>query len=257
MRFLPILALLAALPLGAQEVGYWSLELHANTGTLAGHFTGSQGGQPFFMDLKDDLGVVDNGFKVGYGYGLEYQGPRHALMFTSDTMNFTGSNKLTRDIIVNGTTYPTGGVVTSTVKTTIMDFTWTIRQATSHPAWVGIDLGARSVGAGVNAQGPVAGGASQGASYYGTMGLPQIGLSAGFQLDDGTLVARAYAHAFYLFGASYNVYGADIRYFPAVWGGVRVFANVASLKVPSSSVWSNLDLALDQSTYGLGGVLRF
>ena len=256
MRFFPILALLAALPMAAQEVGYWSVDLHANTGSLAGHFIGSQGGQPFFLDLKDDLALADTGFKVGYGYGLEYQGPRHALALTSDAMSFKGSNKLTRDIIVNGQTYTAGGVVNSTVKTTIMDLTWTIRQATSHEAWVGIDLGVRSVGADVSAQGLVAG-VSQSASYSGTLALPQIGLSAGLQVDDGTFVARGFFHTFYLFGASYNVYGADLRYFPVLWGGIRVFTTVSTLKMPNSSVWNNLDLALNQDTYGVGGVLRF
>ena len=259
MRFFPILVLLAALlplPVAAQEVGYWSMDLHANTGSLAGHFVGSQGGQLFFLDLKNDLGLTDTGFKVGYGYGLEYQGPRYALALTSDTLSFKGSHKLTEDIIVNGQTYTAGGVVTSTVKTTVMDLTWTVRQATSHAAWVGIDMGVRSVGADVSAQG-VVGGTSQSAAYSGTMALPQIGLSAGFQMDDGTLVARGFFHTFYLFGASYNVYGADLRYFPVIWGGIRVFTTVSTLKVPSSSVWNNLDLALNQDTYGVGGVLRF
>ena len=70
-------------------------------------------------------------------------------------------------------------------------------------------------------------------------------------------MARGFFHTFYLFGASYNVYGADLRYFPVLWGGIRVFTTVSTLKMPNSSVWNNLDLALNQDTYGVGGVLRF
>jgi len=250
------LALLAALPLGAQEVGYWQLDVHANTGNLAGHYVGTQNGQPYAVDLQRDLNLADAGFKVGLGYGLEYQGHGFALQLSTDAVNFTGSSKINESVTVNGQTFSAGGVVTSTVKTTTSELAVTIREQTSHPAWLGLDFCVRDVGVSLNATGTVAG-VSQTASYSGSVPLPLVGVSAGFQLDDGTVVARGYFHTMYFFGASYNVYGADLRYFPVLWGGFRAYATVAQLKVPTGSIWSNLDIALNQNTYGAGAVLRF
>ena len=250
------LLLLAALPLGAQEVGYWQLDVHATSGSLGGHYTGTQDGQPYAVDLQNDLGLASAGLKVGLGYGLEYQGPGYALELSTDALNFTGSNKITENVTVNGQTYSAGGVVTSSVKTTTSELVWTIREQTSHPAWFGLDLCVRDVAVSLNVQGTVAG-QTQSASYSGSLPVPLVGIAAGFQLNDGTVVARGFFHTMYFFGATYNVYGADLRYFPVLWGGFRAYTTVAQLKVPSGSIWSNLDIALNQNTYGVGGVLRF
>lgn len=254
--FLLSWVLLAVLPLGAQEVGYWQLDVHANSGTLGGHYVGTEGGQAYAVDLQNDLGLASAGLKVGLGYGLEYQGHGFALELSTDALNFTGSKKITENVTVNGQTYSAGGVVTSSVKTTTSELVWTLREGTSHPGWFGFDACIRDVGVSLTAQGSVSG-VTQSASYSGSLPLPMVGLSAGFQLDDGTVVARAYFHTMYFFGASYNVYGADLRYFPVLWGGFRAYTTVAQLKVPNGSIWSNLDIALNQNTYGVGGVLRF
>ena len=122
-----------------------------------------------------------------------------------------------------------------------------------NPAMPGFDLTLHQIAVNMAAQG---GGLS--ASYGNSLTLPMVGASAGFQLADGTVVGRAYFHALYFFGgANYTSYGADLRYFPVVWGGFRVFANMANLKLPSGSIWSGCDIALGQANYGLGGVVRF
>jgi len=268
MRGLRVALLLSAvLPLGAQDAGNWFLDVHSVTGTLTGHYVGTQGGEPWNVDLQNDLGLGSTGNKLGLG--VEYQGPRFGLELSADEQTFIGANAISRDILIDGEAFGAGGTVNSRVKAITSVLNWTIRVFTSPEWWVGIDLGVRDVAVNIRAQGPVAAGGGGSAltgivpglngsvAWSGTVPLPVLGLSGGLDLWENSLVLRGYFHTLENAGAHYNVAGADLRYFPTLHVGARIFANSSKLSIPVGSIKSDIDLALGQTAAGLGVVARY
>jgi hypothetical protein len=258
MRSLLIsLGLLAALPLCADDaVGRWNLDVHTYKGTLDGHYLGVDSGEPFQVDLKNDLGLVRDKSKTGFG--LEYQGHRFGLEVSMDGQDYVGSNTINRAVTINGQTFNVGAKITSTVKSTTTVVNWTIRALSFDYVWLGVDLGARGVSLDLKAAGyePFTS-YSATAAYKIDYPVPQIGVSAGFNAFGGRVVGRGYYHFPKYSGASYIVTGADLRIFPISWLGIRAFTTTAKLNVPRGSINKDIDITLDQSGSGFGVVLRF
>lgn len=250
-------ALLAALPLCAQgTVGHWNLDVHSMNGTLAGHYQGVSDGNNFLVDLKDDLGLTRD--KAKPGFGLEYQGHRFGLELSVDGQDFAGSKVVTRKVTIDGTNFNVGARVNSTVKSRTTVFNWTIRALTWEHVWLGIDLGARGLSLDMAANGnePFTGVTAK-AAYKISYPVPQLGLSAGFNAFGGRLVGRGYFHELKYRGASDTVKGADLRFFPISWLGVRAFTVSEEMRVPKGALDKDIDIALDQSGSGFGVVFRF
>jgi hypothetical protein len=249
--------LLAALPAFSQGMEkHWYLDVHRFTPSLSGHYYDTSSGNPISLDLKDDLGLDRDSAKAGFG--LEYQGPRFGLELARDAQDYSGQKQLTRNITINGQTFTANTVVTSALKTTTYSLNWTIRYLAWPAFWLGLDLGGEAIETKIDASGvvPVTQLAAS-ADYKTTLPAPQIGPSLGFVAADGKLVGRAMVHYLAYKGATYTHAGADLRFFPISWLGVRVFADSERFKVPKDSLKSDLDVGLDRSGAGVGIVARF
>jgi hypothetical protein len=258
MRFpLASLLLLTALPALAQGVeSHWYLDVHRFTPSLSGHYQGTSDGNPFLVDLKDDLALAKDKTKIGYG--LEYQGTRFGLELSRDEQDYAGSNRVQRPVTINGTTYNANTLVTSTFKATNDTVNWTIRYLTWPQFWLGLDLGARATETEIHAVGTSGLLASAAAvDYKTTLPIPQVGPSLGFIAMRGRVVGRAMFHLLAYKGSSYTHSGADLRFFPLSWLGVRAFVDAEHFRVPKGSIKSDLDITLDRSGAGLGVVARF
>lgn len=258
MRTLPAaLALLAALPALAQGMEkHWYADVHWYRPTLEGHYDDLSGSNPISVDLKDDLALARKGAHAGFG--LEYQGPRFGVEFSRDQQDYAGRNQVSRDIVVNGQTFTANTVVNSSMKVTTTALNWTIRCYTTPSFWIGLDLGARALETEIHANGVNALTAVQAsANYKTTFPVPQIGPSLGFVAADGKLVGRALYHLLAYKGCTYNHFGADLRFFPISWLGLRAFGDVERFRVPRNSIKNDMDARLDRSGLGLGVVARF
>jgi len=258
MRFpLVSLLLLTTLPALAQGAeSHWYLDVHRFTPSLSGHYQGTSDGNPFQVDLKDDLALAKDKTKIGYG--LEYQGTRFGLELSRDEQDYAGSNRIQRNVTINGQTFAANTVVTSTFKATNDTLNWTIRYLTWPQFWLGLDLGARATETEIHAA-STSGllGATVTADYKTTLPIPQVGPSLGFTALRGRVVGRAMVHVLAYKGASYTHSGADLRFFPLSWLGVRAFVDAEHFRVPRGSIKSDLDITLDRSGAGLGVVARF
>jgi hypothetical protein len=58
-------------------------------------------------------------------------------------------------------------------------------------------------------------------------------------------------------GATYRHAGADLRFFPISWLGVRAYFDNEHFRVPKGSIKDDLDILLDRSGTGLGIVFRY
>lgn len=243
-----------ALAYGARAQGRWYADVHLQGASLDGHFLGNSGGNPFNVDLKDDLALERSGHKPGFS--LEYQGPRFGLELSRDRQDYTGNSRLNRAITVDGTTYAASTRVVSSFKTTSTTLNWTIRVLAAPQAWLGLDLGARATELDFATSGSLAA-ATTSAGYRTTLPMPQVGPAAGFTALDGALVARAFVHFLAYKGASYTHPGVDLRYFPISWLGVRAFYDSERIRVPKGSLKDDMDLSLDLGGAGFGLVVRF
>lgn len=258
MRFpLASLLLLTTLPALAQGVeNHWYVDVHRFTPSLSGHYQGTSDGNPFLVDLKDDLALAKD--KTRIGYGLEYQGTRFGLELSRDEQDYAGSNRVQRDITIDGQTFSANTQVISSFKATNNTLNWTIRYWTWPQFWLGLDLGARVTQTEIHAVGT--NGLSQitaTADYKTTLPVPQIGPSLGFTALRGRVVGRAMFHLLAYKGSSYTHAGADLRFFPLSWLGIRAFVDAEHFRVPKGSIKSDLDITLDRSGTGLGVVARF
>jgi hypothetical protein len=251
------LALLTALPTFAQETqGHWDLDVHRFTPSISGHFNGSSDGNPFDVDLQNDLALARETTKPGFG--LEYQGPRFGLELSWDEQDYKGQSLLSRNIEINGVQYAADTPVTSTFKAANTTLNWTIRCFTTQQFWLGLDLGARATAAEINVSGLVPNtNQTTSVDYKTTLPVPQVGPSLGFNALDGKVVVRAMYHFISYKGCTYSHSGADLRYFPISWLGVRFFADSEHIRVPQGSIKSDLDVTLDRSGTGVGLVARF
>jgi hypothetical protein len=256
---LPVVScfLLAALPVLAQGAeGHWYLDVHGFTPSLTGDIQGSSNGNAFNVDLKNDLDLVKD--KAKPGYSLEYQGTRFGLELSWDQQNYKGNNTLQNSISINGVNYSAATQVVSTMKTSVSTLNWTIRYCKWPQFWLGLDLGGRATRVQLDATGtaPVTH-AQTSVSYSATLPTPQVGPSLGFTACDGRVVGRAMYHLLQDKGATYGHGGADLRYFPLSWLGLRAFGDVERYRVPRNSIKDDLDLTLDRGGFGLGLVARF
>jgi hypothetical protein len=263
MRLLPLALLLtttaAFAQLGApmsQASGLertWSLGGQVYGPTLTGHFQGVQDGQPLALDLDSDLGLGKD--KVTPGFFLNYQGPRFLFQVSNGTTEYRGDRVITRTVTVNGQDYTAGTRVQSHVKLASVDGIWTIKFTRGNDAWVGLDLGVQSWTLDLDASD--ASGIIAPASTRVTAPIPQIGLSAGGRSSGGGFEGKAYVHYLGYKQAKYTLLGADVRFFPVSWFGLRAFYEGGSFDVPKGSVKDDLEFKLDRKGVGFGGVFRF
>ena len=256
-KYMAPLALIFGVPLWSQAAApRWSLDLHTFTPALEGHFHGISDGNPIQVDLGGDLGLGRDGTRIGAG--AEYQGRRFGLEFATDRQEYAGRNQLARDITIDGRVYRASTVVTSTLQTTTSSLNWTLRYLVWPQFWLGLDLGARATVIELRTSGAeLISGASVVVDYRTVLPVPQLGPSLGFTALDHRLVGRGLVHLLTYKGATYTRVGADLRYFPLEWLGVRVFADAERFRVPEGSIDKNLDITLDRSGIGFGIVARF
>ena len=252
-----ILGLLAALPACSQEQpGKWFLDIHSIKPSLTGHYNGTQDGQPVNFDLQDDLGLAKDGAKPGVS--LEYQGHRFGVEFAADEQDYKGSNYTKRKVTISGQNWAAGAQINTTLKVTNYTFNWTVRCLTWDQFWVGLDFGVRGMGLDLKAHGtqPLTAVPAD-AVFKNTLPIPQLGVAIGFNAFDGRLIGRGFYHGLGYKGASYSHTGADLRYVPLSWLGVRAFVDTESWKVPNGSISSDLEIGLDRTGSGFGVVFRF
>jgi len=250
-------ALLAALPVCAQGAErHWYVDLHRFTPDLTGHFQGVSGGSPISVDFRDDLALRRDTTRIGAS--LEYQGPRFGLELSADSQTYAGLNTVAKAITIQGQTFQANTLVSSAVKAANTNFDWTIRCLALPRFWVGLDLGARLTVLDLEASGVNAfSGIKASSSYQARLPIPQLGPALGFTALDGRLEGRGMVHLLAFKGATYTHMGADLRYFPLDWLGVRVFLDSERFRVPEGSIKEDLDITLDRTGTGLGVVFRF
>ena len=230
----------------------WTLGGQVYGPTLTGHFNGTIDGQPIKLDLDSDLGLGKD--KTTPGFFIDYQGPRFAFQLSNGTAEYRGDRTLTQQITLNGKTFSQSDRVQSHVKLATVDGIWTIKFVKGSDAWLGLDLGAQVWKIDMDAT-DVTNPAT--ASTSVSVPIPQIGLSAGGRGFNGGLEAKAYVHYLAYKQAKYTLLGADLRYFPVRWFGLRAFYEGSSFDVPKGSVKDDLEFKLDRKGVGFGGVFRF
>jgi hypothetical protein len=234
----------------------WTLGGQIYGPTLTGHFQGIQDGQPIRLDLDSDLGLAKD--KTTAGFFIDYQGPRFAFQLSNGTAEYRGDRIVNQTVTVNGQNFTAGTRVQSHVKLASVDGVWTIKFISGSDAWMGLDLGAQAWTIDMDATGvvPPATTATT-ASTRVTAPIPQVGLSAGGRGFNGGLEAKAYVHYLGYKQAKYTLVGADLRFFPVRWFGLRAFYEGSSFDVPNGSVKDDLEFKLDRKGVGFGGVFRF
>jgi hypothetical protein len=233
----------------------WTLGGQVYGPTLTGHFQGVQDGQPIRLDLDSDLGLGKD--KVTPGFFLNYQGPRFLFQLSNGTTEYRGDRIVTQTVTLNGQNFTAGTRVQSHVKLASVDGIWTIKFTRGSDAWVGLDLGVQSWTLDMDAVSVPTSGPVQSASTRVTAPIPQLGLSAGGRGFGGGLEGKAYVHYLGYKQAKYTLFGADLRYFPVAWFGLRAFYEGGSFDVPKGSVKDDLEFKLDRKGAGFGGVFRF
>ena len=252
------IGLVSCVPLLAEDlVRSFQVDVHSVAPTFEGHFQGVQNGNPLVVDLQNDFGIQKSSTKVGFG--MEYQGPRFALEVSAEEQDYLGHNYIQRDVQLNGATFHAGAIVDSTVKLKDYTFNWTIRALKWPQFWIGIDLGARvwDLDMTASAYEPLTTAYVPPVTEKVPLPIPQIGLSTGFDAFDRRVVAKGYFHLLTYKGASYHHAGADLRYFPLRWLGVRVFTDSEKFNVPNGSIKDDLELQLNRQGTGFGVVARF
>jgi outer membrane protein len=90
------------------------------------------------IDFDEDLGIEDEDypfFEVFIGFG------NHHLYFIYTDIDYLGRKSLTRQITFGGKTYPTGALVTSSMKYTMMDFCYQYDFVNLENVLGGVSLG--------------------------------------------------------------------------------------------------------------------
>lgn len=250
------IALSSSLAFAESSEKRWYLDLHQVAPTLEGHFVGTVDNETINFDLKRDLGLEKDSTRLGLS--LEYQGPRFGLELSTSGQDYKGSQRITRTITLQGVDYKVGTVVNSSIKLPSHTLNWTIRVLRFDHAWLGIDLGARIWALDMSANGTESTtGLYESASQKINLPIPQLGISGGFKVLENKLLGRAYYHLLSSSGASYKHIGADLRFFPINWLGLRVFMDNETFDVPKGSIKDDLELKLDHNGTGFGVVVRF
>jgi hypothetical protein len=250
------LALSSSLAMAQSANRPWQFGIYQTSPTLEGHFLGKMDNETINFDIKNDLGLDKDTSQLGLC--LEYQGPRFGLELSTSGQDYKGSKVITRTVSVGGTNYQSGTVVDSSIKLPSHTLNWTIRIVRFSPVWIGIDLGARIWALDIAASGTeTATGYQKSDGKKKNLSIPQLGASAGFNALGGKVMGRAYYHFLSRSGASYKHTGADLRFFPLNWLGVRAFMDNETFDIPAGSIEDDLELKLDHNGVGFGVVVRF
>ena len=256
MRF-PILflALAAAASAWAGE-GCWYFDIHTVAPTFTGHCKGIQDGSAVQFDLVNDLALARTGTPPGAS--IEYQGSRFALELSMDRQDYGGSNTLNQTVQIGGQTFSAQARLTSTLKVNAYTGNGTIRIFRWPSAWIGLDLGVEitTVDLDATAENHLLGAPATAIFKY-PLRMPQLGPAAGFKAFGNRLVARGHYHFLAYQGATYHHAGADVRYFPLPWLGIRAFVSGEGWRVPDNSIAQNLEIGLERNGAGFGLVARF
>jgi hypothetical protein len=273
-----------ALPLAAgAPARKWTIGVHGASPSLTGHFVKSGSTQDEFdtnFDLERDFGLKADGMSMGFF--ASYNGPRFGLSLDYTASDFAGDNVITTegdvDLPFGGGNYVANTRVASALSTTIYDLNWTIKvwrpRGAWGSAWLGIDLGVQAWNIDAEATGTarvkvmVTG--PDGNQYEGEAEeertykidpifapVPQVGVSAGVTAFDNMLEAKARVMYVSYSGVSYTRFGADARFYPLPWLGVRAFYDSQSLDVPNDSIIQDIEVGLDRGVFGFGIAARF
>jgi hypothetical protein len=279
-----ILTIPLALPLAAgAPARKWTIGDHGASPSLTGHFVKSGEAQGEFdtnFDLDRDFGLKADGMSMGLF--ASYNGPRFGLSLDYTASDFAGDSTITTagnvDLPFGGGNFVANTRVVSALSTAIYDLNWTIKvwrpRGAWGSAWLGIDLGvqawsidAEATGTArvkVTVTGPDGNPYEQDGEETRTYKIdpifapvPQVGLSAGVTAFRDMLEARARVMYVSYSGVSYTRLGADARFYPLPWLGVRAFYDSQSLDVPNGSIVPDIEVGLDRGVFGLGVAARF
>ena len=210
------------------------------------------------FDTNRDLGLgKDN---TGIGLLADYEGRRFLLHLATYSQSYAGNQVTSQDVNIKDTTYKAGTRLQSTLKVNDYELDWTIKLWRWEAAYLGLDLGFNSWNINVSASGNATdgNGATQSVSADDsvTVPIPQIGVSAGGHIGD-RVDLRGYYNLLTYKGASYHRAGADLRYFPLKWLGVRLNVESEGFKVPLGSIGSDTAINITKNGMGLGLLARF
>lgn len=263
MRLPTVLLALSGLAAAAQHVGigpytpgpqlHWTLGLQRGQPTLSLRAEGSKDGRASRVDSDADLGLQREGSP--WGAFLEYHGRASVLQLSYDTLKQSGQRALPRDILLEGTAYPAGTVLSSSVRAKGLGMVYTYKMVNRPDAWVGLDLGLQSLNIDLAALAPGPTPSSQQAHPH--LLLPQVGISGWSSGAGGLLESRMYYRYFSRRGAVTTRLGVEARAYLYPRFGVRAFWESSTLRVPAGSLEGDLDLRLEAKAMGAGLVIRF
>jgi hypothetical protein len=219
--------------------------------SLDGHMQGTLDGQPMLVDLNGDLGIGKDGTKKGLFF--DYQGHSFGFQASTSSTEYAGNQAMTRDVTVNGATYPNGTQVQSRVKLASLEGIWTIKLVSEADSWLGLDLGLQAWTLDLQTAG-TSGGAT---SVSIKAPIPQVGLSGGSRAYNGAFESKAYIRYMNAKGGKYTLLGTDFRVFLTRWLGLRAFFESSHLKAAKGAVKDDLEIGIDRKGAGFGVVLRF
>ena len=252
-------ALFLAVPLAAQiSGGKWSFGVYSATPELTGYYRDSGGLQTYF-DIQDDFKLEKD--KMGLGIHVDYSGNRFGFSLDYGYNDYAGQSRINRVIQMGGYNFPVGMDVTSALKNTAFEISWTTKVLRWNQAWLGVDVGIQGWYLDIQANGTPADHIFQyvdtEANEVYTVPIPQLGVSGGFQGLKDRLALVGKAHFLAYKGAKYTRLVADARYYFLPWLGVRAFVESQSLDAPDSSIIEDIEVKLDRNGFGFGVVGRW
>ena len=247
---------------GASKPGFegWSIGLVRQMPKLTGSYFKTDGVTTNAFDLGKDLHLTRASLNLGLN--LEHNGPRFLFRAGLSTQDFKGNSVLDRDVYIDTTTHHQGGVLQSEVRLLNLEVGSTYKFWRPGNGYMGVDVGvnywdgkATAAGSGTLQSDPTQSVFSNtSASIH--FPVPQLGLSAGFDLQD-RFSGRTYFHYMSLKGTQYKRFGLDLRYFPFKQLGLQLnYDREEFSNSPGSSLDSTI-LHIDKSGSGLGFILRF
>lgn len=236
----------------------WSLGLTYQGADFSGNYYHLDGVNLTSYDTSGDLGLAPSA--KGLGLGLDYEGRRFRLQLSTWGQAYAGDRQVVQDVTIDGKVYQAGARVQSRISLRSSELDWTIKLFRSQEGYFGLDFGLSSWSIDLTAQGQgsVAGGPVQSAfaSASGKQIIPQAGLSAGYRFGP-VAELRGYYHLLSRRGADYRRAGADLRYFPLPWLGLRLALERERFDLPKGSLDDRTALKIDKNGAGFGVIWRF
>ena len=249
-------ALLLAIPLTAQApVGDWVFGVYVGTPTMKGKLKDRI--NPLIdFDLKNNFSP--KGSNTGLGVQIDYSGTRFGFSLDYAVNDYEGQSRINGLVAISGLGYMMDVDVDGSIKNSAFDFVGTYKVWQGSRAWLGANLGIQAWYLDITAEGrsvyhPEA--VKTNKSYV--VPIPQIGISAGYEALQSSLILSGKAHFMVYKGASYTRFSSEVRYYPLPWLGIRAFAELQNLDSPEGSINSDLELKLDRNTFGIGVVARW